>query len=109
MHIHNVAEGTIAAPSKVEAYTALPYLQISDMQLIEKIGQHRINDVQFFPVSTRTNSQDRSQQQEERSRGPRLRRTRNRIVYRLIMLAPLHTAEELRQPIIAEVERSLIK
>src|SRR5205823_4565257 len=61
MHIHNVAEGTIAAPSKVEAYTALPYLQISDMQLIEKIGQHRINDVQFFPVSARTNSQDRSQ------------------------------------------------
>src|SRR5262249_4315663 len=53
-------------------------------------------------------AKQRLQHQKERPRSPGLGRARDRILYRVVVLAALHATEQLRQAVLAEGERCLI-
>ena len=52
--IHHIAKCAVTATNEVESHTALSNLQISELQMIEKIGKHRVYDVQLLTLGAWT-------------------------------------------------------
>src|SRR6185369_8155946 len=92
-NIHDVAEGAVTSSREIESNSRLPDSKISDVQILQPGRQLRIDNVQFFPRSRRTNAEHRGQHQEQRPRRPRLWRTRDRIMHRRIVFATLNATE----------------
>jgi len=105
--VDDVAEGPLPTAGEVESNAAAAYAHVAYAEVFQKIGQRRIHNIQFSSGGAGPDAEHGQQHEKYRARRPCLRRTGNRILHRLIVLAPLNTAEELRQAVITEVERSL--
>ena len=82
-----------------------PDAQPAQRQLVHPRRELRVDDAHRPARSVRIDAEDGAQQEEHRARGPGLRRARDRVADRLLLLPLAHPAEQFRQPVVPEVAR----
>src|SRR5207302_3009800 len=97
----------VPAAGEIQSNAAAANTHVADAEVLQKFRQRRIHDIQLSSLGAGPDAEHGHQHEKYCARRPCLRRTGHRVLHRLIVLAPLNAAEELRQAVITEVERSL--
>ena len=99
----------VRSPRRVKSRSnaAAAHAHIANVEVVQKLRQRRIHDIQFFLRRARTDTQHRHQNEKYSRLTPMPAANRKPDNAQAHHIRAAHAAEKLRQPIIAEIERSL--